>query len=94
MPNNRYSAEFKEQVLSKARQRGTHTLEAVANELNLSLDSLKASRRKAADSATLVVLPNDLAVQRWSPAQRLLALNKSHLLQGPALHGVVLKNGK
>ena len=97
MPNNRYSTEFKEQALSKARQRGTRTLEAVANELNLSLGSLKgwlkASRRKAGDSATLTVLPSDLAGQHGSPAQRLLALNESHLLQGPALHAWCREKG-
>ena len=96
-PNNRYSTEFKEQALSKARQRGTRTLEAVANELNLSLGSLKgwlkASMRKAADSATLAVLPSDLAGQHWSHAQRLLALNESHLLQGPALHAWCREKG-
>jgi transposase-like protein len=36
-----YSAEFKEQALSKAKQRGTRTLEAVANELSMSLGTLK-----------------------------------------------------
>lgn len=73
------------------------TLKAVANELNISLGSLKgwlkASSHKAADSATLAGLPSDLAVQYWSPAQRLLALNESHLLQGPALHAWCREKG-
>ena len=63
MQRNRYSTEFKEQALGKARQRGMRTLKAVANELNISLGSLKgwlkASSHKAADSATLAGLPSD-----------------------------------
>ena len=38
MQRNRYSTEFKEQALSKARQRGSRTLESVAIELNMSLE--------------------------------------------------------
>jgi transposase-like protein len=41
MQRNRYSKEFKEQALSKARQRGSRTLESVAKELNMSFGSLK-----------------------------------------------------
>lgn len=77
MQRNRYSSEFKEQALGKARRRGSHTLESVANELNISLGSLKgwlkASSQKASASATLASLPSDTAAQHWSPAQRLLA---------------------
>ena len=97
MQRNRYSTEFKEQALSKARQRGSRTLESVANELNISLGSLKgwlkASNHKVADSATLMGLPSDKAAQQWSPAQRLLALNESHHLQGPALHAWCREKG-
>lgn len=97
MQRNRYSTQFKEQALSKARQRGSRTLESVANELNMPLGSLKgwlkASNHKAADSATLVGLPSDTAAQLWSPAQRLLALNESHALQGSALHAWCREKG-
>lgn len=88
MQRNRYSSEFKEQAMSKARQRGSRTLESVANELNISLGSLKgwlkASNHKVADSATPASLPSDTAAQHWSAAQRLLALNESYALQGAA----------
>lgn len=90
MQRNRYSSAFKEQALSKARKRGSRTLESVANELNIFLGSLKGwlktSSYKAADSATLAGLPSDKAVQQWSPAQRLLALNENYHLPGSALH--------
>jgi transposase-like protein len=75
---NRYTSEFKEQSTSKARQRGARTLESVANELNMSLGSLKgwlkASNYKVAEPATPASLPSDTEAQLWSPAQRLLAL--------------------
>lgn len=97
MQRNRYTSEFREQALSKARQRGPRTLESVANELNISLGSfkgwLKASNHKVADSAPLMGLPSDKAAQQWSPAQRLLALNESHHLQGPALHAWCREKG-
>jgi len=86
MQRNKYSKEFKEQALSKARQRGLRTLESVATELNMSLGSLKGwlktSNQKASDSASL---PSDTAAQRWSSAQRLQALLESHALTGVAL---------
>ena len=97
MQRNRYTSEFREQALSKARQRGPRTLDSVASELNISLGSLKgwlkASNHKVADSAPLMGLPSDKAAQQWSPAQRLLALNESHHLQGPALHAWYREKG-
>ena len=96
MQRNRYSSEFKEQAMSKARQRGARTLESVATELNISLGSLKgwlkASNHKTADS-TPASLPSDTAAQHWSGAQRLLALNESHALQGAALHAWCREKG-
>lgn len=89
MQRNRYLSEFKEQPISKVRQRGSRTLKSVANELNTSLGSLKgwlkASNHQVAKAATLASLPSDTAAQLWSPAQRLLALNESHALKGAAL---------
>jgi hypothetical protein len=41
-----YSAEFKEQALTKVRQRGMRTLESVANELSLPLATLKQWLKK------------------------------------------------
>lgn len=89
MQRNRYSKEFKEQALSKARQRGSRTLESVATELNISLGSLKGwlkdSNRQARHSFTSVDLPNELAAVHWSADQRLQALLESHALSGHAL---------
>ena len=48
MQRNRHSAEFKEQALSKARERGTRTLETVAVELNISPSSSSMPAMSAA----------------------------------------------
>ena len=41
MQKKQHSPEFIEQALSKARARGSRTLESVATELNMSLGTLK-----------------------------------------------------
>ena len=41
MDKTSHSPAFKEQALSKARQRGSRTLGSIANELNMSLGTLK-----------------------------------------------------
>lgn len=78
MQINQQSTEFKEQALSKTRQRGTRTLEWVATELNLSLGTLKTwikmARRNQACVATPLGLPSKVAARQRSAAQRLLAL--------------------
>ena len=97
MQRNRYSTEFKEQALSKARQRGSRTLESIATELNMSLGSLKGwlkgSNQKASDSVALVSLPSDTAAQHWTPTQRLQALLESHALSGVALNAWCREKG-
>ena len=88
MRRNQYTQEFKEQALSKARQRGQRTLESVANEINVSLGSLKGwlkMSNKQAPSSTSVSLPCDTGAQHWSAAQRLQALKETHTLEGSAL---------
>jgi len=97
MQRNRYSTEFKEQALSKARQRGTRTLKALADELNISLGSLKGwlktSNQTASGSSVVTSLPSDTAAQHWSSAQRLQALLESHALTGVALHAWCREKG-
>ncbi|MDP2787544.1 MAG: transposase [Pseudomonadota bacterium] len=97
MQRNRYSPEFKEQALGKARQRGDHTLHEVASELNMSVGTLKgwlkSSSRSDAPSTPLASLPCDLLARNWSPAQRLLALHESHALAGSALHAWCREKG-
>jgi len=89
MQQNRHSPEFKEQALAKARGRGNRTLEAVAQEINISLGTLKgwlkSPRLAGAGQAGALELPSDLAAAQWSAAQRLQALCGTHGMTGPGL---------
>jgi hypothetical protein len=97
MQKNQHSPEFIEQALSKVRTRGSRTLEAVATELNMPLGTLKGwlkrSRPVGAALAHSPKLPSDTPTAQWSPVQRLLALNESHTLVGPALHAWCREKG-
>ena len=76
MTTNRHSIEFQDQALSKARQRGTRSVQDVANELNMAVGTLRKwiskSNRKHEVGGPAAQLPDDLPAQSWSPAQRLL----------------------
>lgn len=89
MAQNRHSLEFKEQAIGKARDRGGRTLQAVAQELNVSLGTLKGWLKRPAlavdGQGGPLELPCDLAAGRWSAAQRLQALLTTHGMTGPAL---------
>jgi transposase len=97
MQKNQHSPEFIEQALSKVRTRGSRTLESVATELNMPLGTLKGwlkrSRSVGAGLAHAPTLPGDTPAAQWSPVQRLLALNESHALVGPALHAWCREKG-
>lgn len=97
MKRNRHSTEFREQALSKVRQRGSRTVEDVARELNMSLGTLWKwlANAKLVDSAGApqAELPAEVAAQSWSPAQRLLALQETHPLSGPELHAWCRERG-
>jgi hypothetical protein len=97
MQRNQHTPEFIEQALSKARERGTRTLQSVAAELNMSLGTLKGwlkrSGSQEAVSPHASTLPADVPARQWTPVQRLLALNESHALHGPALHAWCREKG-
>ena len=98
MQSTRHSQEFKAQALSKARQRGSRTLDQVAAELNMSAGTLKgwlkALRKRGAEE---VSMPSSLSQNRpagqWCAAERLLALHESHGLHGAALHAWCREKG-
>lgn len=89
--------DFKEQALSKARQRGERTLNDVAAELNMPLGTLKGwlktSSRRGAQIAIPSSLPQNLLARQWSAAERLLALQESHGLSGETLHAWCREKG-
>ncbi len=100
MQKIQHSPEFIEQALGKARTRDSRTLESVAIELNMSLGTLKGWLKRSRSvgralphAATLPGVPGDKPAAQWSPAQRLMALNESHALMGPALHAWCREKG-
>ena len=90
-PHSHHSPEFKEQALLKTRHRGTRSILSIASELNMSsgtlkrwvLDSTKAGEQASGDTSLALDGP---AASR-SPSQRLMALQESYVLSGPALAG-------
>lgn len=85
MKRNIYTAEFKEQALRKAHERGDKTLPAIADELNLSLGTLKNWLKQSGKSHTRA-LPTNSPASSWNAEQRLTALKESHHLKDQALH--------
>lgn len=97
MQKTRRTPDFKEQALSKARQRGERTLNDVAAELNMPLGTLKGwlktSSIHGAQIAMPSSLPQSLPARQWSAAERLLALQESHGLSGETLHAWCREKG-
>ena len=97
MQRIRRTPEFKEQALSKARQRGTRTLEEVAAELNMSVGTLKGWLQESSKGGAGAVMPSSLPssvpARQWSAGERLLALQESHGLSGEALHAWCREKG-
>ena len=92
MKRKTYPAEFKEQALSKARQRDAKTLPDIADELNLSLGTLKNWLKESGKVQSLN-LPGEKPAPTWGGAQRLAALNESHSLKDQALHAWCREKG-
>ena len=93
---SRHAAEFKEQALAKAMLRGDCTIESVANELNMSVFTLKDWLRTTPRSSVTSVdvsLPSQDSASPWSAAQRLQALMQSYALEGVALNAWCREHG-
>jgi len=87
-----YSDEFKEQALAKVYSRGQRTIQAIADEANLSIHTLKNWMKSTAPTDT--VKPNPAKrPQDWRPEERLLALQESHGLSGEALNAWCRERG-
>ena len=97
MTRNLHSAEFQEQALSKVRQRGTRSVQDVADDLNMAVGTLRKwltkSNRKAGVGKPVTELPDDLPAQSWGPGQRLLALNQTHAMSQTQLHAWCREKG-
>ena len=84
--NARYSAAFKEQALSKVLSRGDRTIGSVAEELNLSVFTLKNWMKPKVERDVKAVAGKQRRPQEWSAAEQLIALHESHGLEGEALN--------
>lgn len=97
MQRIRHTTEFRDQALSKARQRGSRTLDEVATELNMSVGTLKGWLKNPPKVHGEIVmpssLPQSLPARQWSAVDRLLALHESHGLSGAALHAWCREKG-
>lgn len=85
MSRNLHSNEFQEQALLKVRGRGTRSVQDVANDLQMSVGTLrkwigKSNRATGQTSEPVDKLPDDLPAHSWGPAERLQALLETHAM--------------
>ena len=84
-----HSIQFQEQALSKVRERGPRSVQDVANDLNMSVGTLRKwiskSNQKTASNTHSAQLPKNLPALSWAPAQRLQALLETHAMAAPQL---------
>jgi transposase-like protein len=88
-----YSAAFKEQALSKVLSRGNRTVKSVADELNISIFTLKNWITKMVRKDAKVELQKERRPQDWSLREQLMALHESHGLQDEALNAWCREKG-
>jgi transposase-like protein len=88
-----YSEGFKEQALSKVFSRGDRTVQAVAEELNISLHTLKNWMKKPLSESENKRVSKPKRPQDWSLEERLMALQESHGLSGEALNAWCREHG-
>ena len=98
MSRNLHSLEFQEQALLKVRGRGTRSVQDVANDLQMSVGTLrkwigKSNRAKVQTGEPVDKLPDDLPAQSWGPAQRLQALLETHAMTQPQRHAWCREKG-
>ncbi len=98
MSRNLYSIEFQEQALIRARERGTRSVVDVANDLHMSVGTLrkwisKSNQIKGEVGDPAVQLPDDVPAQSWEPAQRLQALLETHTMTPTQLHAWCREKG-
>jgi transposase-like protein len=88
-----YSEAFKEQALAKVFRRGNRTVQAVADELNMSVFTLKGWMTKASPNDHNQAQRKEKRPQDWRLEERLMALQESHGLTGEALNAWCREKG-
>jgi transposase-like protein len=91
MKKEKYSEEFREQALRKVYQRGTQTVRAIAEELNVNYFTLK-NWMKETDRKPDTFL-GEKPPQRWTAEERLEALQASYGLAGDELNAWCRRRG-
>ena len=93
-PKKQYSDEFKDQALAKVYSRGQRSIQEIADELNLSIHTLKTWMSNATSTDNARTPPHQAKrPQDWRPEERLLALHESHGLSGEALNAWCRERG-
>jgi len=93
-PYTRYSEDFKEQALAKVYSRGNNqTIQDVANDLNLCLQTLKTWMKKTKLDSSRGQQPKSIRPQDLRPEDRLAALQQSYGLIGEDLNAWCRKQG-
>lgn len=88
-----YSAAFKEQALRKVLSRGDRTVQSVADELNVSVFTIKNWMKRSVDKNVARAPAKEKRPQDWSLREQLIALHESHGLQGEALNAWCRERG-
>jgi transposase-like protein len=88
-----YSAAFKEQALSKVLSRGDRSVQSVADELNVSVFTLKNWMKRIVRKDLKTEPAREKRPQDWSLQEQLIALHESHGLQGEALNAWCREKG-
>lgn len=91
--NRTYSQEFKEQALSKVLSRGKRTIESVADELNMSVFTLKDWKRNVMPEEQKSLLAKEKRPQDWHAEERLKALQESYGLSEESLNAWCREKG-
>jgi transposase-like protein len=90
----RYSEDFKEQALTKVYSRGNkQSIQAVADDLNINLQTLKKWMKKSELDSTSTRQPKSKRPQDWQPEERLAALQKTYCLSGEGLNAWCRERG-
>ena len=93
-PKKQYSVEFKDQALAKVYSRGHRSIQEIADELNLSIHTLKTWMSNATSTDNPRTPPNQAKrPQDWRPEERLTALQESHGLSEEALNAWCRERG-
>lgn len=89
----RYSPAFVEQALVKVFSRGGMSVQAVADDLNVSYHTLKNWMARKAVAKTTTSAASEKRPQDWSAQEQLLALQETHGMTGETLNAWCREHG-